>query len=351
MDEKTWLADHEALSPEELRAARRTERFQRFEASWAEQRAYLTAAVAALGDSPLGREARGALAALAPAPPDRGGFAPEPDPAARFEADHVTAAFDPRSGAITTLVDRATGRAWASPARPLARIWCEVFSQADYDRFWDEYVVNKEQTAAWSREDFTKPGIGRVLRERRAFAAGLAGMESRRDDAGLRVLLDLRVPEEASFAYGCPLRFTLEVAFPRAERLVSLDLRWFDKPACRLPAAIWISFQPDAPEAQGWMLDKMGRPVSPLDVVPGGGRALHAVGAGVSYRDAGGAIAVETLDAPLIAPGAPALLRFDREEPDLARGVHVNLYNNVWGTNFPMWYEEDARFRFAIRIG
>ena len=28
--------------------------------------------------------------------------------------------------------------------------------------------------------------------------------------------------------------------------------------------------------------------------------------------------------------------------------MHVNLYNNVWGTNFPMWYEEDARFRFVL---
>jgi hypothetical protein len=27
--------------------------------------------------------------------------------------------------------------------------------------------------------------------------------------------------------------------------------------------------------------------------------------------------------------------------------MHFNLYNNVWGTNFPMWYEDDARFRFS----
>jgi hypothetical protein len=26
----------------------------------------------------------------------------------------------------------------------------------------------------------------------------------------------------------------------------------------------------------------------------------------------------------------------------------VRFYNNVWGTNFPMWYEEDARFRFSM---
>jgi hypothetical protein len=28
----------------------------------------------------------------------------------------------------------------------------------------------------------------------------------------------------------------------------------------------------------------------------------------------------------------------------------VNLYNNAWGTNFPGWSDDDARFRFSIRL-
>jgi hypothetical protein len=59
---------------------------------------------------------------------------------------------------------------------------------------------------------------------------------------------------------------------------------------------------------------------------------------------------LETLDAPLIAPGKLSLLDFPDEQPDLFEGIHCNLYNNVWGTNFPMWYEEDARFRFVLRF-
>ncbi len=61
--------------------------------------------------------------------------------------------------------------------------------------------------------------------------------------------------------------------------------------------------------------------------------------------------AAETLDAPLVAPGEPSLLNFSNRQPPLRQGVHFNLYNNVWGTNFPMWYGEDARFRFVLRFG
>ena len=58
---------------------------------------------------------------------------------------------------------------------------------------------------------------------------------------------------------------------------------------------------------------------------------------------------IESLDAPLVAPGQPSLLDFNNNQPDMSQGVHFNLYNNVWGTNFPMWLEDDCRFRFRLR--
>jgi hypothetical protein len=33
-----------------------------------------------------------------------------------------------------------------------------------------------------------------------------------------------------------------------------------------------------------------------------------------------------------------------------AQGIRVNLYNNKWGTNFPMWWEGDGLFRFVLTI-
>jgi len=32
----------------------------------------------------------------------------------------------------------------------------------------------------------------------------------------------------------------------------------------------------------------------------------------------------------------------------LTKGMHFDLYNNLWGTNFPMWFEDDCRFRFRL---
>jgi hypothetical protein len=72
-------------------------------------------------------------------------------------------------------------------------------------------------------------------------------------------------------------------------------------------------------------MDVLGSPVDPLSVVINGSRHLHAVHRGVCFDDsqprgseAKGRLAIETLDAPLVAPGdAEHLLNFDNVLPDL----------------------------------
>jgi hypothetical protein len=137
---------------------------------------------------------------------------------------------------------------------------------------------------------------------------------------------------------------------PESSREIHIDLQWFGKNACRLPEAIWYSMVPKTSTKADWKMDKLGREISPLEVVSLGNRHLHAVNKGISCKDDALGLEIKTMDAQLVAPGKPSLLNFSNELPDLAGGMHFNLYNNIWGTNFPMWYDEDARFRFVVRV-
>ena len=51
----------------------------------------------------------------------------------------------------------------------------------------------------------------------------------------------------------------------------------------------------------------------------------------------------------LIAFTRKSPLNYSRSQPDLTGGVHSNLYNNAWGTNYIMWFGEDMRFRYTVR--
>ena len=110
-----------------------------------------------------------------------------------------------------------------------------------------------------------------------------------------------------------------------------------------------MSFVPTVAVPERWLFDKLGQDVSPLDVVRHGGRSLHAVGErGARCTGPDGRLVLRTLDAPLMAPGAPNLLDADPPVPELSGGLHVLLHDNCWGTNFPMWNEGPARFRFEL---
>jgi hypothetical protein len=115
-----------------------------------------------------------------------------------------------------------------------------------------------------------------------------------------------------------------------------------------MPEALWLTFRPPAAVQDTWQFDKSGEPVSPFDVVASGARHMHAVSSGFSCHKGDDTLHIATLDAPVVALGERSPLNFATSQPDLQAGVHCNLFNNAWGTNYVQWFGEDMRFRFVL---
>jgi hypothetical protein len=346
-DIKTMLGDWGIYTPAELKAARGKANFQKVESTWAEKRRNNVAAVTALPPA-LAAKAQTRLAALTPVLPQIKGLSPL-EAGMEIKTKHFVLALDPATGAICRLKDRATGREWASPSHPLGLFAYQTFSEADYTRFLSQYLTVQTW---WAPQDFGKPGLDKYPVQSRTWLPVRHEAHAGRTAHGWRIVAELAMPEagEAAPFVAWPHQMTMELTLPDDDPAVHLQLQWFGKTANRLPEALWLSFQPLAANGDGWRLDKAGQPVNPHDVVSRGGRSLHAVTQGASYQDAQGSFRLETLDAPLIAPGRRVLLDFDDRQPDMAGGLHVNLFNNTWGTNYAMWMEDDMRFRFVLRV-
>jgi hypothetical protein len=137
---------------------------------------------------------------------------------------------------------------------------------------------------------------------------------------------------------------------PKAEPLIEVNLSWFGKPATRMPEALWLTFNPIAEDQKGWALEKCGEAISPFDVVTSGNRSMHCLQKGFGYTQGEHRFSVDTLDVPVVALGERIPLRFSNDQPDLSKGIHSCLYNNAWGTNYIMWYGEDLRARYVLRV-
>jgi hypothetical protein len=345
-DTKTWL-DFDHYTPHDLAPMLKTKKYKVVQFSWEEKREDLFAGIATL-PSPLKEQALTAVSRLAATAPRM--ESGQSHPAAKdIETTHFIVGIDAKTGAIRRLRSKTTGREWASKDHPLALFSYQTLSHKDYARFFADYVESEED---WAKKDFGKPNIEKFGARSEEWLPEVTDLRVEREKQGHRVLISLAVHDAEALESGrasFPKTLSLELVLPDAEPVVHLNFAWFDKPATRMPEALWLTFRPIAVEPSGWMLEKSSEQVSPSDVVMSGNRHMHALSKGFSYNDSGSTFAVETLDAPVVALGVKSPLYFSNQLPDLSQGIHCNLFNNAWGTNYIMWFGEDMRFRFVIR--
>jgi hypothetical protein len=345
-DTKTWL-DFDNYIPRDLAKMLDTKNYKVVQFSWQEKRQDLFDGIDALPVL-LREQARLAVKNLEAVEPK---LVHPTSHSASSEIDtpHFVLGIDPKTGAIRRLLNKKSKREWASNDHPLALFSYQTLSQQDYSRFFASYVISDED---WAKKDFGKPNIERFGAVSQEWLASLADLQMEEDPQGHRLLARLEVNDPEALRSGrasFPRKMYLEMLLPKAKPVVNLNFSWFEKPATRLPEALWLTFHPVVSDPKGWMLEKSGESVSPLDVVQSGNRHMHALSKGFSYKDESGAFFVETLDAPVVTLGIKSPLPFSKRQPDLSAGVHCNLFNNAWGTNYIMWSAEDMHFRFLLR--
>jgi hypothetical protein len=344
-------AEMEALYSGKAEAGnRRTYSF--FESSHREQRAYIDAAVEAL-PSALREEAAAAFKSLTPSRATTPGEAL--CPGQPFTLGPWQAFIDD-SGAIVSLKE---GSAELAGPGGIGIYSYQTFSYEDFVRYHQDYNRDMDINAAWATPDFGKPGM-QYAKPRPVNAFYRAHIQSISQPAGDRV--ELRLLASPQDPRGAPRELVIryrvtgwpggagpggqDASLPRLE--ISLD--WFDKEASRLPEALWFGISLNAATPARWRFRKLGVPVNPLDVVKGGNRSYHAIER-AEYRGGDGCYLVSPLDSPLAALGKPKMLRFDDRFEDPSGGIYFNIFNNIWGTNFPMWLEGEGRSRFVIERG
>ncbi|MDE6723433.1 MAG: hypothetical protein K2J55_04475, partial [Eubacterium sp.] len=157
--------------------------------------------------------------------------------------------------------------------------------------------------------------------------------------------VNLKCDEKLCKELGAPK--DIQIVYTLTDNGIEIELTWFGKDANRLTEAIFMRLFP----ANGSIaLHKLGDTVNPNSVVSKGSKNLHTV-SDAEFKTDKNSYTFINFDNPLISIGKGKILEFDNQFEEMEKyGISYVLYNNVWGTNFPLWYEDNANFRFAVKL-
>lgn len=166
---------------------------------------------------------------------------------------------------------------------------------------------------------------------------------------GTRTVSELRFPATDSVdSRVYPEKIIVNTFAHKNGRKADIELTVVNKPAVRLPEAYWLSFTADG--INGLVAEKTGRRVDILDVVEKGNRRMHGIDRYVDMMTSHGTIRIWSKDAFLVNVGSADGLDYSTSMPDTAGGIHFNLSNNLWDTNFSMWNEGSLTYRFTVEL-
>ena len=211
------------------------------------------------------------------------------------------------------------------------------FCNADYKYWLNHYSRNLEETAVWALGDFARPGMNRVEGKYPSGRFPYSADKISSNDS--QIVVNLTCDNKLCDELGAPR--LIQIVYSLSENGLKMDVSWYQKDANRLTEAIYMHLFP----ADDIKLKKLGCLVNPQEVASKGSRNLHAVQS-VEIGD----YEIINHHSPLVSVGKGKILEFDNKFEDVKKdGLSFILYNNVWGTNFPLWYEDNAKFTFEMR--
>ncbi|CAJ1358250.1 unnamed protein product [Effrenium voratum] len=334
--------------------------FMKAAASWAEQRLFNELAARALEEGPavtsphpLASEVRQALRTVEQVDvPSTEGMQSIPLSSTVTFKSGTEIQLSPE-GAIFKLQLPCCG-SWATQDQPLAAYVYQTFNDSEWKPFTYAYLNDHQMQTGFCKpgsNNFTESALWRPSLQE-LFVAGSA-------EEADSVIARMQMPQKAHEAYGAPSEIYLQITATRDA--VDLSLITVGKLPTMVAESSSVTFLP-APKltpfsGSAWRLKKLGQDeIDPEGVLDGGNQFTHGVWGGVKVQTAQGQMTLDSLDAINVNPmtpdfpvGNPLPASYKAEaakagkglsqlQPGSVQGMAVNLHNNLWNTNYALYY-------------
>ncbi len=239
--------------------------------------------------------------------------------------------FDPKAGAVRSIVDRETGQELVDPEAPF------LLGQYVYEG------MAKIEGAGWHGSPWEGPGTGKVV----------PTIERTRIERGAlftRFIAEGSLPIEGfPVEIGSVRRMIQIVTVPHHLDWIECEVRLEGKQPTALAEQGNVAFPFRVTDGK-IRLELLGSVVDPeTDLQDAGNRDCYAVQSWVDISGPDGGVTWCPIDTTIVTLGDFRLFHWDSSYRPANTRVYANALNNGWSTNFQEWQSGDFRFRFRFR--
>ncbi len=213
----------------------------------------------------------------------------------------------------------------------------------DVNEFFETYNRPEVRGVNWAYGDFGRPAFS-LTKDK--FPSGrfhyvIKSLKESKDS----VIISLSTEKEISSKLGAPR--DIQVKFSVQQEKFLIEMIWTGKDPNRIQEETIFRLYP-LTDNRSIHFKKLGSYINPYDIVYNGNRNCSAV-MDVKFSNSKGSYKIKSVHSPLVSLGKGKIMRFDNNYEDVKKdGISFILHNNIWGTNFPLWYSDNAYFRFEI---
>jgi hypothetical protein len=257
------------------------------------------------------------------------------------ENEFFRVTLQPERGAIKSIVDKQSGRELVDSGGEygFGQFLLERYSRKDVEDYANAYLASRNYS--WAIPDMARSDL--PPSEHEVSHPGPMKLELRRGATFLRAKMS--APPSASVPFGTGLSVTIQPG----ERFVELSWSVEGKPKDPWPEAGWVSMPWKVAEPQ-FRLARLGAIIDPAtDLVRGSNHAMHFLNGGLAVIDDSGAgIGLAPLDSPVVSLDRRGGYQYWKEFVPRKAVVWMNLFNNLFGTNFQQWVSGSWTSRVRI---
>ncbi|MDR0697298.1 MAG: DUF5054 domain-containing protein [Christensenellaceae bacterium] len=210
--------------------------------------------------------------------------------------------------------------------------------------FRDSYMRDYDKNKFWSEPDFLRPLLDKYENE---YPVGDYNYKLSQIYMGSdHIISEYKLNnEDLVKIIGAP--DTIEVKYTVVNNIVNLEIIWVTKLPSRLPHVIF--FYLPTKDSKNIVYYKMGHSINHKNIVKFGNKNLSSVEK-IEVKSDLNKITIVNQHAPLVSPGKGQIIEIENDDLQDKHGLSFVLYNNIWGTNFPLWYTDSAYFMFEIYV-